>query len=349
MKARDLTARPDRPTQVGRAAFDPWLWFIVLAGLLIRLPAIAHVYYPHDIAFWKSWLTYSTSFGLQNVYGLDLPGQTYPPVLLYLLFGLGSIYRGIWPQAQDTPILTAFVKIPAIAGDLAAAILLAVYARRHKRPGSLGPRAAAAILAFHPALFWLSSLWGQVDVLHGGLAAGAWAAAIAGSAGWAGALVALGILTKPQGLIVAPAIAVLLAARAGRRGLVRATLFGAAVTVVVTLPFVLAGFRVGDRQDLCGSRQRLSVPHAEGVQSLVVRRGREPDRGGCPRPPRRHQVAGAHHLSRDRPRALPGRDGVDPTAMLASRAKRRRDRCLARLAPAHPAMAGVLSSSDADP
>jgi hypothetical protein len=242
VKARVPMARPDRPTRIGRAAFDPWLWALVLAGLLIRLPAISHVYYPHDIAFWKSWLTYSTSFGLQNVYGLDLPGQTYPPVLLYLLFGLGSMYRGIWPQAQDTPILTAFVKIPAIAGDLAAAILLAVYARRHKRAGSLGARAAAAILAFHPALFWLSSLWGQVDILHGGLAAGAWAAAIAGSAGWAGALAALGILTKPQGLIVAPAIAVLLAARAGRRGLVRAALFGAAVIVAVTLPFVLAGF-----------------------------------------------------------------------------------------------------------
>ncbi len=221
---------------------DPWIILIALAGLLIRLPALAHVYYPHDIAFWKSWLTYSTSFGIQNVYGLQMPGQTYPPILLYLLWGLGSIYRGIWPLAEDTPLLTAFVKIPAVAGDIVAAVLLAAYVARRPGIGATGRRAAAGILAFHPALIWLSSLWGQVDVLHGGLAAGACAAALGGSAGWTGALVALGILTKPQGLIVAPAIVVLLAARMGKRGLLRALIFGAAVSIVVTLPFLLAGF-----------------------------------------------------------------------------------------------------------
>jgi hypothetical protein len=221
---------------------DPWIGVIVAVGLLIRLPALSHVYYPHDIAYWKSWLTYSTAFGLQNVYGLEVPGQTYPPLLLYLLWGMGTIYRTLWPQSLDTPLLTAFVKIPAVAGDLAAAVLLAAYAARKSRPGALGPRAAASILAFHPALFWLSSLWGQVDVLHGGITAAAWAAAFAGSAGWAGALVALGILTKPQGMIVAPAVIVVLIARTGGRGILRAVLFGAALTVIVTLPFVIAGF-----------------------------------------------------------------------------------------------------------
>jgi Gpi18-like mannosyltransferase len=232
----------DGPLPGSRVVLDPWTIVIVVAGLLVRLPALAHIYYPPDIAYWKSWLTYSTAFGLQNVYGLQVPGQTYPPVVLYLLWGLGSIYRGVWPRAEDTPILTAFVKIPAVAGDLAAAMLLAIYASRRARNGAPGWRAAAAIFAFHPALIWLSSLWGQVDILHGGLAAAAWVAALAGSAGWTGALVALGILTKPQGLIIAPAAVVLLAARTGRRGLLRALLFGAAATVVVTLPFVLAGF-----------------------------------------------------------------------------------------------------------
>jgi Gpi18-like mannosyltransferase len=239
------SARQGRPDWRARAAVvgrDPWIAAIILAGVLIRLPALTHAYYPHDIAFWKSWLTYSTFFGIQNVYGLPMPGQTYPPVLLYLLWGLGSIFRGIWPRAEDTPLLTAIVKIPAVAGDILAALLLAAYIARRPAVGATGRRAAAAILALHPALIWLSSLWGQVDVLHGGLAAGACVAALAGSAGWTGALVALGILTKPQGLIIAPAVAALLAARTGKRGIIRAILFGTATTIVVTLPFVLAGF-----------------------------------------------------------------------------------------------------------
>lgn len=233
-----------QPAIGARPRLDPWILLIALAGVLIRLPALAHTYYPADIAFWKSWLTYSTTYGIQNVYSLQMPGQTYPPVLLYILWGLGSIYRGLWPQAEDTPLLTAFVKIPAVLGDIASGALLALYLARRVGVGPAGRRAAAALLAFHPALIWLSSFWGQVDVLHGGLAAGACAAALSGSAGWAGALVALGILTKPQGLIVAPAIAALLVGRTGRKGILRALLCAAAATVVVTLPFVVAGFAV---------------------------------------------------------------------------------------------------------
>lgn len=221
---------------------DPWIIAIATAGLLIRIPALFRVYYAPDVAYWKSWLTYSTAFGIQNVYSLDLPGQTYPPILIYLLWGLGSIYRLLWPASLDTPILTAFVKIPAVAGDLTALLLFAAYARRYARASVAGCRVAAAVFAFHPALIWLSSIWGQVDVLHGGLAVAALLAALYGSSGLAGALVALGILTKPQGLIPAPAIAVLLFARAGWRALGRAVLSGAAVVLVVVLPFLLAGF-----------------------------------------------------------------------------------------------------------
>jgi hypothetical protein len=193
--------------------------------------------YEPDIAYWKSHLTYAATFGIQNIYGLETPLQPYPPVFLILLWMLGLAYVTLWPSARDTAGLTALVKLPAAAADLAAALLLAAYARR--RGGR--PRTAALLLALNPALIWVSSYWGQVDVLHGGLAAAAWAAILARRPGLAGVLLALGALTKPQGLLVVPAGATLLAASTGARGVARGLAAGAATIAIVTLPFLLAG------------------------------------------------------------------------------------------------------------
>jgi hypothetical protein len=208
--------------------------------LIVRALLLPRVGYPPDIAFWKSWLSYATEYGIANVYALQLPGQTYPPVFLYLLWLMGRLYLWIWPAAVDSAWLTAFVKIPAVVADLTAAFLLARLARRSA--GGIGPRRAAAALALNPALIWLSAYWGQVDILHGGLAAGAWFAALSGAAGASGVLLALGILTKPQGLIILPAAVALIARRSGARGVARAVALGAGAALLVCLPFLLDGY-----------------------------------------------------------------------------------------------------------
>ncbi len=214
---------------------------ILLAGLLLRLPLIARLGYPPDVAYWKSWLSYSAEFGLWNVYQLELPGQAYPPVIMFLLCGLGLLYRAIWPSAGDSAWLTAFVKLPSIAGDLAAAALLAALARRKEADGRLGPRGAAALLAFHPAAIWLSSFWGQADLLLGGIVVAGWWMILRRSPVAAGALLAIALLTKPQAMVVLPASAALLLGRCGAGGLLRAVGSGAVVASFLSLPFVLAG------------------------------------------------------------------------------------------------------------
>ncbi len=213
---------------------------MLAAGLLIRALLMPHVGYTPDIVFWKSWLSYATQYGIANVYSLELPGQTYPPVLLYLLWLLGRLYLWIWPAAVDSAWLTAFVKIPAVVADLVAAVLLARLARR--RSGGIGLRGAAAMMALNPVWIWLSAYWGQVDILHGGLAAAAWFAALSGAAGVSGILLALGVLTKPQGLIILPAAAVVIARRSGARGLGRAVVLGICTTGLICAPFLITGY-----------------------------------------------------------------------------------------------------------
>jgi Gpi18-like mannosyltransferase len=215
---------------------------VLLLGLVIRALFLTHPGYQPDVQFYKSYLTFSTTFGLEHTYALETELQPPSPVFVYIFWGLGKIYTGLWPEARDTPLLTAFVKIPAVLGDLLVALLLAVYARRQQGSGVLSPTVAAALLALHPALIWTSAFWGQVDILHSGITAGAWGAAIAGSTGTAGCLLALGACTKPQGMIVLPLALALILGRSGWKGIVRAAGFGIALAALIILPFLLAGY-----------------------------------------------------------------------------------------------------------
>jgi hypothetical protein len=225
------------------------LTIILGLGLLIRMPALWTIGYRPDISFWKSWLSFSVVNGIGHVYSLDLPGQAYPPLFLYILWGLGHFYHAIWPMAEDSAWLTAFVKLPAVAADIVAAWLLAWYAGHRARsraegkggPSGMDPRLAAALLAFNPVLIWLSSYWGQVDILHGGFAAASWGAALAGAPVLSGILLACGALVKPQGLLIVPVAALLIARRTGLRGLARASIAGSVAAAVVCAPFLVSG------------------------------------------------------------------------------------------------------------
>jgi Gpi18-like mannosyltransferase len=219
-----------------------WLLLVLACGLAVRLPLLPLTGYAPDLAYWKSWASYSTAFGIHEVYALDLPGQNYPPVVLYLLWAVGSLYHAIWPAADDSAVLTAFVKLPALLGDLLAIPFLIRFASR-RTPGHLGPIGAASLLAFHPALVWLSSFWGQVDILLGLLVAVAWMAAWRGAAVWTGLLTAVAILTKPQALVVLPAIAAVLLARRRMGGLLLAAGSAWIASFVLVLPFLAAGYR----------------------------------------------------------------------------------------------------------
>lgn len=240
---RNPAAADGRRIGVARALLsDPWCIGALAAGIVLRSLFLTSPGYVPDVMFWKSHLTYATTFGIQNVYSLDTPLQPYPPVLLYILWGIGHLYTAIWPAARDTPLLTALVKLPAVLGDLIAAFLLARYALRHGRGDSLSPARAAALLALNPALVWVSSFWGQVDVLHGGIAAGAFGAALGGSSATAGLLLSLGVFTKPQGLIVLPIVVAAMWVCCRAKGLVRALAAGLVLALLIVLPFVVAGY-----------------------------------------------------------------------------------------------------------
>lgn len=237
------------------------LWLLVLLGLavVVRLPFLPRLGQAYDLDSYRIWMGAIQDHGLDEVFtrtDTDYVGYH------YLLWVLGVAYGD---HASTVTIrdkeLRLWLKVPGLAGDLVAGLLVGGVARslaRH-RPRDLNPRlrqigarlrvsgasvlglGAAALLLFHPTVLYAGSYWGQQDLLVGCfMLAAVWL-------GWhrrpvaAAAVLGLGVIVKPQPLVIGPLLALLIWKRSGLVGLLRAGLSGVAVLALGHLYFVLAG------------------------------------------------------------------------------------------------------------
>src|SRR5262245_2888117 len=193
----------------------------LVAGAILRaiaLPAPG----AGDVANFKTWTYATATAGVTHVYGTGgtplehrtfrfLPDLEidieYPPMSLYELAVAGRIHQivngGGFP---DTPLLTLLVKgVPVL---FEAALIAVMFAGLRRAPGVHAARWAVLAYWLNPAAFLDASLGGYLDPLFVAPAA---ASVFAAAAGWpiaAGGLLACAILTKLQGLFVAPAVAI---------------------------------------------------------------------------------------------------------------------------------------------
>jgi hypothetical protein len=216
-----------------------WALIVVLVlGLALRLwlaPMRGHVW---DVAQFKAWV----EAGLQNppwrLYSVST--VNYPPLAVLPLLAMGALHRWIWPEAGlETSSLTALLKVPAIAADLAAAWLIYRWVtRRH------GPRAGLLCTVgytFNPAIWYISAWWGQLEALTALAMVLAVTAASEGRDGRAWAWMAAGALVKPQAAVIAPAILVASWRHRGWRGLGRGALAGATPLALAAIPLAWLG------------------------------------------------------------------------------------------------------------
>lgn len=188
------------------------------------------------------WAASPRDPGLRRVDGFDARGD-YPPLALYEFGLVGRVYRrASGGDFSNTDRLTAAVKIPALLAEAALAVLLFLVVGR-----TLGTRAARRVTLFfwlNPAMILATSVFGDVDALFVLPAVGA---LMAGAAGWpalAGGLMAAAVLTKPQAVFVAPAVALAIwnAGPPNRTSGMSSALGGAALTsLVILIPIVVAG------------------------------------------------------------------------------------------------------------
>lgn len=243
------TARPSRP-----------FLRILLYALLLRL-AIAAVPWGHafDQSCFKEWGIGMVKHGPALFYPAShaFTACDYPPLYLYWLWGWSWLYTLVDPtplawtegiQFYARGLLNSWLKLPLGVFDLVNAWL--IWRLLSPRLGARLAQGAVVLYLFNPVFLYDSVYWGQLDTLSLAFMLAILAACLDGSLLSVGALAALSLLFKPQGIFLAP---VVLASQWFRRppaAWLGAAVAGVGVTLAVIWPFWPDGGVVGAFQSL---------------------------------------------------------------------------------------------------
>ncbi|HNV02729.1 MAG TPA: hypothetical protein PLE61_05025 [Vicinamibacterales bacterium] len=196
----------------------------VLAGLAVRLAALP-LPGTSDVTAFKVWAHAAATGPVAEMYGVGgTPPERrvheydhweatvdYPPVALYALSAAGRLYGWARPGFANTPLLAACIKALPLACEGAMTLVLWAAVRRVQPHRADRARFAALAFWLNPASILATPVLGYLDALFALPALGALVAAASGAAGLSGALMAAAILTKPQAVLFAPAVALALA------------------------------------------------------------------------------------------------------------------------------------------
>ena len=208
---------------------------ILLLGVLARVALWPSPGLRDDLDQFALWVHGIAVGGLPNAYDQDL---SFPPVMAYiwgLLAAIEPSFRTVTTAAD--PAIRAIMKAPASFADLALGLVVVWHLRATPRWAILGCTA----IVLHPAVIDVSAWWGQYESIYvlGGVVA--YVLAVRGHSLWAGAALAVALMTKPQALPFLVPFGAWFLARDGWAGAIRAAVVGVVVIAVLWLAFVPAG------------------------------------------------------------------------------------------------------------
>lgn len=179
-----------------------------------------------------SWFGTAADHGPRVFYSV-VSWCDYPPFNVYLFWGFGALAKAF--SLFGTPLITYAVKLVPNLFDLATSILIYFFVR--KQLSFKLSLVASTFYAFNPAVIFNAAVWGQFDAIYTFFLVLSLLLALDSKPKMSAAAFAVGVLTKPQGIALAPLIAFVIFKKNG----LKQTLFSlgvAAVTVfLVILPF----------------------------------------------------------------------------------------------------------------
>jgi len=208
---------------------------LVALAVVVRLPLMPQPGFAGDLDQFVLWVHGLATRPFGHAYDQNL---SFPPVMVYVWGALAALepaFRTATTSADQ--MVRVVMKSPAVIADLALGALVAVHLRATPRWAILG----AALVLLHPAVIDVSAWWGQYESIYVLFGALAFVLAVRGHSVWAAVALALALMTKPQALPFAVPFGAWLLAREGWAGTLRVAAVGAAVIVVVWLPFLAAG------------------------------------------------------------------------------------------------------------
>ncbi|NJM07555.1 DUF2029 domain-containing protein [Candidatus Gracilibacteria bacterium] len=186
-------------------------------------------------------------------------GGDYMPLRIYLLRGLSFLVQPLGGAFYDPvpPITNFLIKLPSLLALLATVVLLFVWSRRWR--GTAGATLIAALYALAPPVWMNAAWWGQVDVLLTLPMLAAIVLLDQARGRWSWFCWGLGLLIKPQAVILAPLMYVATLRRHGCRGLAEGGGILASMLIAAATPIVLASQGPGLYQAAAGSVGRFPV------------------------------------------------------------------------------------------
>ncbi len=191
----------------GTAAEDIRMWptlllVIVLAVVIRAIVAVVFTGYVTDIACFKGWAIAAYESGPSTFYTSGMFAD-YPPGYMSVLWFLGFI-RNIFNIDANGALFTLIIKTPSILAEVGMAIL--AYRIASQRADRTVGMLCASVVLFNPAMFFNSSVWGQIDaVLSLFIILALWFL-VKEQYIPAAAIYALAVIFKPQAIMFAPVV-----------------------------------------------------------------------------------------------------------------------------------------------
>lgn len=173
---------------------------IFVSAFIIRLALSPYGNHPIDINDWIGWSTRLVEVPFSQFYDA---WSDYLPGYLYVLWFLGHLNNFLYNTGLTIP-LEIIYKFPAIIADIA--LVLVSYKISKKFFDQKRALLVATILAFNPAIFANSALWGQVDVINTLFYILTLLALLKKRILLTGIFLAISLLIKPQGVVLLPLV-----------------------------------------------------------------------------------------------------------------------------------------------
>lgn len=203
---------------------------MLLVSFIVRVLLFPLPGYKNDTNTFLSWYHVAAQYGVRPFY--DIKRCDYPPFDVYIFWAFGSLANAVSTLGINAVNL---VKLAPNLFDLSTATLIYVYLRRQLtfKQSIVG----TALYAFNPAIIYNTAVWGQWDAIYTFFLVLSLMLMLKSKPKLSAAAFALGLLTKPQAIALAPLIVYLIYRKNGLKNLLSSVAVFAATIFVVILPF----------------------------------------------------------------------------------------------------------------
>jgi Gpi18-like mannosyltransferase len=178
---------------------------VLALSFLVRFLLFPVPGYQVDLNTFEAWFSTAAQVGPRTFYNV-VSFCDYPPFNIYFFWGFGSLAKAL--LLSGTPQMAYVIKLAPNLFDLATAGLIFAFVR--KRLTFNAALLATALYAFNPAVVFTGAVWGQFDAIYTFFLVLSVMLALASKPELSAATFTLSVLTKPQGIALAPLIAYLI-------------------------------------------------------------------------------------------------------------------------------------------